>query len=419
MLAADAAKKKSSSSSSSSSSAGTGTGTGTNTDKKPEQLSEGGSFWAPYIRLLPRDFPTLPIFFTEEELQWLKGSAALQNIATLQTDVRSEYDQLSSRVPAFRRFEYRTFLWARLAVMTRAFSVYINVRIYRSLPSVPRPPAPAPAPLCNSPGCIVLCRCSLIACYRRSPSNKQKAKLQAMIPLADMLNHHRLANKLIWGYQDAMDSFALTASASYSAGDQLYLSYGSKSNTALLVDYGFVLDDNPHKSAVIVLKLPYDSPLFNTKMLFFDDTTQYVRIYGVYSHRDTQTAFSVARFICGTADELTPLLKQQSKFKLSDVTPINSRNEACALKLIAEAATMKLNDYPRTLEQDLQLLNSSDPESKDKLSVNIRNCLHVTVSEKQVLTHFASLGQAVVPLLVCLLGLSFATRTQSLAYPHP
>lgn len=191
----------------------------------PDGIPSVGSvdFWFPYLRVLPRDFPTLPIFYSEAELDWLTGSAALQNIATLQTDVRSEFDQLQARVPAFRRFEYRTFLWARLAVMTRAFSVYVN-----------------------------------------------RAKCQAMIPLADMLNHHMLASKLQWGFDDNAQGFVLTAVADYSAGDQLYLSYGSKSNTALLVDYGFVLPDNPWQSVVVVMKLPFDAPLFNTKMLFFD-----------------------------------------------------------------------------------------------------------------------------------------------------
>jgi len=40
------------------------------------------SFWKPYIELLPSDFNSVPIFFTEDELKWLEGSPFLSSFRT-------------------------------------------------------------------------------------------------------------------------------------------------------------------------------------------------------------------------------------------------------------------------------------------------------------------------------------------------
>ena len=39
------------------------------------------SFWAPYIHILPSDFNAIPIFFSADELRYLKGSFVLEKIA--------------------------------------------------------------------------------------------------------------------------------------------------------------------------------------------------------------------------------------------------------------------------------------------------------------------------------------------------
>jgi hypothetical protein len=38
------------------------------------EKKDPNSFWKPYIDLLPTDYNSFPVFFSEDELKWLEGS---------------------------------------------------------------------------------------------------------------------------------------------------------------------------------------------------------------------------------------------------------------------------------------------------------------------------------------------------------
>jgi len=42
-----------------------------------QERRKDNSPWDPYIDILPKNFSNFPIFFTEEEKEWLKGSPFL------------------------------------------------------------------------------------------------------------------------------------------------------------------------------------------------------------------------------------------------------------------------------------------------------------------------------------------------------
>ena len=45
------------------------------------------SFWKPYLDILPSDFDTVPIFFSEEDLAWLEGSPFLEQVKEKKIDI--------------------------------------------------------------------------------------------------------------------------------------------------------------------------------------------------------------------------------------------------------------------------------------------------------------------------------------------
>lgn len=63
-------------------------------------------------------------------------------------------------------------------------------------------------------------------------------------PVADLFNH---APDHAPGCKAAFDqaSFTITTTRRYAAGEELLIRYGAHSNDALLVEYGFTLDENP------------------------------------------------------------------------------------------------------------------------------------------------------------------------------
>ena len=52
------------------------------------------------------------------------------------------------------------------------------------------------------------------------------------------------------------DSFALSTSDPYKAGEQVYISYGPQGNDSLLQYYGFTEADNPHDTYALAAALP-------------------------------------------------------------------------------------------------------------------------------------------------------------------
>ena len=52
------------------------------------------SFWKPYLDILPSDFDTVPIFFSEEDLAWLEGSPFLEQVKEKKFDIKKDYDAI-------------------------------------------------------------------------------------------------------------------------------------------------------------------------------------------------------------------------------------------------------------------------------------------------------------------------------------
>ena len=93
----------------------------------------------------------------------------------------------------------------------------------------------------------------------------------ALVPFADALNHNNLSTKYEYGNSDVNSDekgmFRLFPSGgnSYKAGMEIFNSYGRKSNLYLLLDYGFVLQDNM-----------WDTLTLNVHRQFTPDSTQLI-----------------------------------------------------------------------------------------------------------------------------------------------
>jgi len=56
----------------------------------PEQMET--SFFKSYYSTLPSTLRNMPIFWSEEELSWLKGSYIIQQIQERKAAIRKDYD---------------------------------------------------------------------------------------------------------------------------------------------------------------------------------------------------------------------------------------------------------------------------------------------------------------------------------------
>jgi hypothetical protein len=79
-------------------------------------------------------------------------------------------------------------------------------------------------------------------------------KTDILAPFADMLNH-RLPKQTTWNYLDGKEGFVIESLQDIDQGVEVFDSYGKKCNSRYLLNYGFVVDDNPDNQVVPFLLL--------------------------------------------------------------------------------------------------------------------------------------------------------------------
>lgn len=190
----------------------------------PLEAREPASRWRAYLDALPVPLAELPMFRDEHDLAALAGTAAYAIAAEKNRDVHAAYGRLSPDLRA--RLSLADFAWGHALVMSRGF---------------------------HAPGSL--------------------EHRVALIPLVEMFNH-RLGDTT-WSY-DPLDGFVVRTERAFAAGDEVHFPYGVRSNTHLVVQFGFALHGNPAEEAGLLFdraadpanamaahllwKLPLDAP---------------------------------------------------------------------------------------------------------------------------------------------------------------
>ena len=125
------------------------------------------------------------------------GSPLLLQIHEKVVDLKTDYDRLALASPLLSYYSFKDFCWARTMVGSRMFGVYID-----------------------------------------------SVKTNILAPFADMLNH-RLPKQTVWNYLQSEGCFIIESLGDLPAGCEVFDSYGRKCNSRYLLNYGFVVTDNP------------------------------------------------------------------------------------------------------------------------------------------------------------------------------
>lgn len=311
-----------------------------------QEQRDAGSPLRPYLESLPRSYGNVPVVFDEAELSLLEGSFTLPLIRRRKAAILAEYEGLRRAVRGFEELGFPEFLWARLAVATRVFSVVIDGR-----------------------------------------------KTEALVPLADMLNHKR-ARETRWAYEEGAGTFVITALQGFAAGDPVRYTYGRKCNGRLFVSYGFAPDEAEGDEAAIAISIPAGDPLREEKLAALGqaEARTTFQVPASYRHAQVAAMLSFLRIACATGDELAQLVSAGGPITAA-WGPVSVRNEEAALGALAAACEAALAAFPTSLEEDDARLG--DP----RLSANARRCVQVRRGEKRVLHHHLAIARAAAPLL--------------------
>ncbi|QSZ37657.1 hypothetical protein DSL72_008756 [Monilinia vaccinii-corymbosi] len=180
--------------------------------------------WWQYIKLLPQPNDPgslgIPVWWPEADQRFLAGTNAeppLQKREQMWRDQWKKGVVLLRELPNHKDYNYLLYQWAATIFDSRSF----------------RPS-------------LTIC---LEALGERSPETEltldhvRNDRFSILYPLVDIGNHNGV-NQVEWRRDPVSNSFDLVHSAGVSQGDQIYNYYGNKSNSELLLAYGFILPSN-------------------------------------------------------------------------------------------------------------------------------------------------------------------------------
>ena len=138
------------------------------------------SRWSPWLAVVPRSFPSLPICYGPSQWRLLQGSAVAAVVSEQRERFESEFAAITQAAPDFT-FSFDAYRSARLLVSTRLFS-YTDSRGQRAV---------------------------------------------ALVPLADLLNHATWPRSNVeWAFDAGEDRFVMTTTADVQWHQALHTSYG-------------------------------------------------------------------------------------------------------------------------------------------------------------------------------------------------
>ena len=298
-----------------------------------------------YFDLLPKDFKNFPVFYTKEELGYLKGSPFLSQILDKKKDMKNDYIKLCEYIPEFKQFKFSKFKEARVLISSRIFGISINDN-----------------------------------------------KTDALAPFADLLNHKR-PRQTQWYYDDNLNSFVIQAIDNIKEGCEIFDSYGKKTNARFLLNYGFCLDDNDTSEYLLSVELNDNYPLFNLKKTFFQNESDLVRCFNLnnnFYESQIIELLSFLRFILfdGDINDLYKIICNNSNNKEQSllfyyIPPITKELEIQVLKHLHLLCRKALDRYPTSFDEDQNIYQNGK-----NISFNLRNCLLLLMSEKTILSYF-------------------------------
>ncbi|KAJ3092570.1 hypothetical protein HK102_005608 [Quaeritorhiza haematococci] len=189
-------------------------------------------FFLPYLASLPTEFPTIPLFWSDDQLtEEFKGTNMELIIKHRKKVLKKGFETLVKACGHMFHsgsLTWEKFLWAYSSISSRAFP-----------------------------------KISLLKASARESKKSERTQL-CLYPVLDMLNHQR-ARKIEWNTVRCEGQIAFVALESTAKGQEVFNNYGAKGNENFLSNYGFVLDPNPEDYFKFSLAIQDADPLAGEK----------------------------------------------------------------------------------------------------------------------------------------------------------
>lgn len=224
------------------------------------------------------------------------------------------------------------------------------------------------------------------------------AEVIALVPGMDLINHGSTTTAYAVGEMEttpllfarnAQRYAVLRSDRRYRKGEQVYLSYGPKSNAELLLLYGFALEHNSHDYIVMpFLTLLEISPMASLKKAWLDRHSIDVSAVPL-SETGWRDLMPLLRLIVLLPSSIKYLGADKQVFYHKFSSPasfdqaFDEDTEAAALLLLKRLCKERLMQYPETFQADRALLQ--DRARLSMLPKTYRNAVRVRFGEMRLL----------------------------------
>ena len=256
-----------------------------------ETFDDPTHFFYPYYKILPENLDNIPLFWSEDDLNYLTGSYLIDLIRNKNNKLEKEYNKIVSHIPYFKNLaNFNKYKYIRSLVASRNFTLKINDKT-----------------------------------------------IQGMVPWADMLNHS-LPAQTKWGYRD--DFFYIDSIANIESNSEIMDSYGLKTNATYLLHYGFTVADDANrekdsvkitiKSQEVTLSIPFNNYILQNQLLNLFRKNKN-NLLGIYRNLKTEKTalFKINKTLVSILDKYATTYKDDIKLLDSgDLDPFSDRYNA-------------------------------------------------------------------------------------------
>uniref|UniRef100_A0A0D9XY28 Rubisco LSMT substrate-binding domain-containing protein n=1 Tax=Leersia perrieri TaxID=77586 RepID=A0A0D9XY28_9ORYZ len=284
------------------------------------------SFWYPYIKELDRQrgrgqlAVESPLLWTESELNYLKGSPIKDEVVARDEGIRREYNELDTLwFMAGSLFQQYPF-----DIPTEAFPFEIFKQAFVAVQS-----------------CVVhLQKVSL-------------ARRFALVPLGPPLLTYKSNCKAM-----------LTA-----VGDSVRC--GPQPNSRLLINYGFIDEDNPYDRIVVEASLNTEDPQFQEKRMVAQRNGKLaIQNFHVCVGKEKDTIAEMLPYLrlgyISDPDEMQAILSSEG-----DTCPVSPCTERAVLDQLVGYLESRLAGYPTSLDEDEAMLADGNLEPKKEVATRL------------------------------------------------
>ncbi|PON46316.1 Rubisco LSMT, substrate-binding domain containing protein [Parasponia andersonii] len=313
------------------------------------------SFWYPYIRELDRQrgrgqlAVESPLLWSEAELDYLTGSPAKAEVLERAEGIKREYNELDTvwfmAGSLFQQYPYD--------IPTEAFPFEIFKQAFVAVQS-----------------CVVhLQKVSL-------------ARRFALVPLGPPLLAYRSNCKAMLTAVD--DAVQLVVDRPFKAGESIVVWCGPQPNLKLLINYGFVDEDNSYDRLVVEAALNTEDPQYQDKRMVAQRNGKLS--VQVYVGKEKEAVADMLPYIrlgyVSDPSEMQSVISSQGP-----ICPVSPCMERAVLAQLADYFRTRLAGYPTTLKEDESLLASRNLNPKKRVATQLvrlekkilHACLQVTV----------------------------------------